>query len=487
MNGVPQNAQFTEHGNTGAGAINTSITGVTVIADAAEAAKYAEFTTIFADTNGLVKYADAWDGQAGAKITTETINFAINPVPSVTVGELYADLLTWSGKGTWNSSGNSIQVGTDTVITMKKPGKVLINWFSGQGTDDDALITYDSNGCATVKIVRSTGKYIISLTLNTANIPAESQTCEVSFNLNYDGAPAATTQTAVIGQKVIKPENPTRSGFNFEHWATADGTEYDFDTLVTGALELKAVWRELSEDEKNPVITSPTTISFGSSGNYKTLMSSGKVAIASTSDPRDNGGNNTQLYNDTSVTLKVNVGAKITVSSYSGYTNYSVTVNGTQVSAHETGTSYSYTVTANKEGENYAEVVFTSVNNDNYFYSIAVSYGLTEISENKTFNEVTSVESTSEIEFTGVTVHNSNSYWDLGTSGTIKIKVAAGATIKLKSNTWGIGIAINGVTQTPDGDTITYVSAAGGEITIGCIENASNRSYLQSIEVSFGA
>lgn len=499
MNGNnPANAQFTEYNNTGAGAGATPVQvdvedenhnivkkNLWNVLSQADAAKYADMATIFATTNGKVTYADAWDGNAGAKITTEDIDFTeVAKGSSETVGDHFADKLTWAGTGAWN--GNSIYVGADTVITLKKAGRVTITWYTGQGTDADALVTYNAQGIATVKILTA-GRYIVKLTVDLEDIPAETQTCNVTFNYNYPDAPAANVVVGIIGGKVNKPADPTRAGFNFVHWATADDQEYDFDTVLSGALELKAVWSEMSEEEKDPVIGVPTTISFGDSGNYKTLAAGGKVVIECTNAPRNNGDTNSQLFNGTEITLKVKVGAKVTVASFDSFTNYSVTVNGATVSAGETGTSYEYTVTANKEGEQFAEVVFTSLSDNNYFYSISVSYGLKEISTNKTFNDTTSVESTDEIEFTGVSLHSSSQYWDLGTTGTIKIKVAAGATIKIKSSTWGVGIAVNSVQQTPVGDTITYTSTAGGEIVIGCIESASNRSYIQSIEVSFGA
>ena len=197
MNGVPQNAQFTEHGNTGAGAINTSITGVTVIADAAEAAKYAEFTTIFADTNGLVKYADAWDGQAGAKIATETYDFTeVAKGSTETVQDHFEGKLEWTGAGSWN--GNSIYVSTDTQIKLVKAGKVVISWYGGYGNDADAEITYDAEGKATIKILTS-GRYIVNIVVNTAVIPEASVNRTVSVYVKGEAA-----EPTLIGT-IVKP------------------------------------------------------------------------------------------------------------------------------------------------------------------------------------------------------------------------------------------------------------------------------------------
>ena len=60
-NGDPQNANFTEYNNTGAGAISESITTVKVL-DATAAANYNNLEFIFGmDANSKVKFADAWN------------------------------------------------------------------------------------------------------------------------------------------------------------------------------------------------------------------------------------------------------------------------------------------------------------------------------------------------------------------------------------------------------------------------------------------
>lgn len=58
--GEPSNAQFTEFNNTGAGAIDASLSTVKVL-DATAAANYNNFAVIFGKTNGKVTYTDAWN------------------------------------------------------------------------------------------------------------------------------------------------------------------------------------------------------------------------------------------------------------------------------------------------------------------------------------------------------------------------------------------------------------------------------------------
>ncbi|MDE7095536.1 MAG: hypothetical protein K2O23_03525, partial [Anaeroplasmataceae bacterium] len=55
--------KFFEYNNTGAGSITADQAGVTVLTDATEAAKYADFSIIFATTNGALSgyYKAAWN------------------------------------------------------------------------------------------------------------------------------------------------------------------------------------------------------------------------------------------------------------------------------------------------------------------------------------------------------------------------------------------------------------------------------------------
>lgn len=53
------------------------------------------------------------------------------------------------------------------------------------------------------------------------------------------------------GYKVLKPEEPVRENATFEGWVLSDGTEYDFDSIVTESITLYAKWSDevIYEDE----------------------------------------------------------------------------------------------------------------------------------------------------------------------------------------------------------------------------------------------
>ncbi len=69
------------------------------------------------------------------------------------------------------------------------------------------------------------------------------QSFTITFNTN--GGTAVESQTVIMNGVVTEPENPTRDGYQFEYWyLDSDDTPYDFDTQVTGNIELTAYWTE---------------------------------------------------------------------------------------------------------------------------------------------------------------------------------------------------------------------------------------------------
>ena len=70
--------------------------------------------------------------------------------------------------------------------------------------------------------------------------------CTVTFNLNYTGAPAATTVEVEKGKTVAEPTDPTRNGKAFTGWAIAKNSTqiYDFTYPVKKDMTLYATWGE---------------------------------------------------------------------------------------------------------------------------------------------------------------------------------------------------------------------------------------------------
>lgn len=68
----------------------------------------------------------------------------------------------------------------------------------------------------------------------------------VTFDSNYEGAPAAKVVKVTEGKKVDAPADPTRVDYDFLGWFL-DGELYDFDEVVTKNLTLKAKWEETAQ------------------------------------------------------------------------------------------------------------------------------------------------------------------------------------------------------------------------------------------------
>lgn len=77
-----------------------------------------------------------------------------------------------------------------------------------------------------------------------ADTPVEE---EVTFTVTFEGAeiPAATVKK---GEKVAKPEDPAREGFEFKGWFNGEAA-YDFDAAVEADLTLTAKWEEVKPTE----------------------------------------------------------------------------------------------------------------------------------------------------------------------------------------------------------------------------------------------
>ena len=66
----------------------------------------------------------------------------------------------------------------------------------------------------------------------------------VEFVDGTDNPPARQTVNEKTGFTAMKPADPTREGAEFLGWVLSDGTDFDFDTVVTESLTLYAKWSD---------------------------------------------------------------------------------------------------------------------------------------------------------------------------------------------------------------------------------------------------
>lgn len=139
----------------------------------------------------------------------------------------------------------------------------------------------------------------------------------VTFNSN--GGSVVDSQTIEENNKVTKPTNPTRNGYEFSHWAY-DNKEFDFNTNITSDITLLAVWNKKEEQKPTqPIEKKKYTVTFNSNGgsaiSSQTIEENSKVTKPS--NPTRNGFtflgwyyNNNQFDFNTKITSNLTLNAK---------------------------------------------------------------------------------------------------------------------------------------------------------------------------------
>ena len=74
-----------------------------------------------------------------------------------------------------------------------------------------------------------------------------------TITFNSDGGSLVQKQVVKKGDKITKPTDPTKEGYNFVSWTYQNKT-YDFSLEVTSDMELKAKWYEVKEEVKEYIV-----------------------------------------------------------------------------------------------------------------------------------------------------------------------------------------------------------------------------------------
>ncbi|MDD4388002.1 MAG: InlB B-repeat-containing protein [Bacilli bacterium] len=149
----------------------------------------------------------------------------------------YVSKITFDAKY-YNESNNT----SNMIVSYQLAGSsdwVLVKTI--ELTDSYVLQEIDINK-DNVKIridVTTKSANIDNLKVYGSNVPKPKY--EVSFNLDYEGAPSIPSQVVKHGFKAIAPETPTREGYDFLGWYLGEN-EFNFDSLIIGITELYAKW-----------------------------------------------------------------------------------------------------------------------------------------------------------------------------------------------------------------------------------------------------
>ncbi|MCI7606775.1 MAG: leucine-rich repeat protein [Spirochaetales bacterium] len=159
------------------------------------------------------------------------------------------------------SANHGQQFSSVVQPTPEKTGHVLIGWSTEKGS----TTAYDSSkaieGNLKLYPIWEKGQY------------------KISFICGEGAENVPQVQPVEFEGKATKPEkNPTRTGYEFSHWAAAENSEnaYDFDTAITKDVVLYAVYDTLKisvsfYDEKGVLIPSSNEYEWGKDYDFPTI------------------------------------------------------------------------------------------------------------------------------------------------------------------------------------------------------------------------
>ena len=113
----------------------------------------------------------------------------------------------------------------------------------------------------------------------------------ISFDTN--GGSKIDSQEVIKEEKIIKPTNPTRKGYKFVEWQL-DGKTFDFDTVITKNITLKAIW----EKEATQNNSSSNNTNNNNTNNQNNNNSNSNNQSNNTNNNTNNNSNNNQNTNE---------------------------------------------------------------------------------------------------------------------------------------------------------------------------------------------
>lgn len=204
-----------------------------------------------------------------------------------------------SGTTTWKSSDTSIAtVSSEGVVTGLSKGTVTVTATTKSGGYKFWFFIWGE----TITIT----KYTI-VVIDDGEIPEPGkETFTVTFESN--GGSAVEDQTVLEGDKVERPEDPTKEGYTFGGWYVDEEltTEYDFDVAVVEDITLYAKWEEVP-----PAIYKVIFESNGGSVVETQSVEEGKT-VTKPADPIKEGYTFYGWYTDEELTIEYNFDAVVT-------------------------------------------------------------------------------------------------------------------------------------------------------------------------------
>lgn len=157
--------------------------------------------------------------------------------------------------GTGAPSNQTKTKGKELVLSTTVPtkeGYKFVNWNTkkdGTGTSYNAGSKYTTEASVTLY----------------AQYEKELNEEETKYTITFytnDGTTEKSTKVVNKGDKVVKPEDPTREGYTFDGWydKKENGKEYDFTKEVTSDISLYAYWSKIGDKTNEDVDKNSKTV-----------------------------------------------------------------------------------------------------------------------------------------------------------------------------------------------------------------------------------
>ena len=228
---------------------------------------------------------------SGVTLGTEW-NFSLNTMPDSNL-TLYAKFTENSNitinyvagtGGSVSSDSESIAPATGTAsgsTATANAGYTFAGWYSDSGfstsVSTDATFTPSKNSDGIYEAATFYAKFAL-------------ETLEYTVTFESNGGSEISSVDVASGEKVTKPADPTRSGYEFKGWYKEDGTEWNFDKdVVTADITLYAKWEP--KDEPTPTIYKVEYNANGGEGEVPKaeLHFAGEFVTVKSADLRKNG------------------------------------------------------------------------------------------------------------------------------------------------------------------------------------------------------
>ena len=287
------NVEFVEYGNTGAGALDSAVAGMTMLTES-QAAKYYNYSYLYGKTNGNLSFDLEWDPVNGL-VDNKTYYFFEGSSSSTGTSYTY-------DKSTIQNTTSTL--GDLTFNTTAYNNCRIYNNGNSACFTTNAKILFEVTAGTSVTVVSYPNYHFFNIN----DITTTANTFSVYFGSNTNVVIEAT-DTAYICELIINP-NATESDCDASYVATIDNKTYVSFNGAELPNDTGLVYSGSISSKKQNIVAGSYTIEVD--------------ATASQAKLEKRSSNDTQMNENTILTFTVSAGTSVTMVSYPNYHNYKI-------------------------------------------------------------------------------------------------------------------------------------------------------------------